>query len=176
MELIDPPMCCKLKFIRMYNTDNSCRRTILYVCMLVCKSRWLDFELITRFIVSKWVEDVLFLYWELSLPQPQGSYHVYVGWTNHGESHSQARILSWQTSSLQPSITKTPILKRKVDQQKTESHFTRWVITYERWGTKTDATSNPSLILSNQHKLQLVFSNCSSFTRTNQGQTKGTLL
>ena len=61
MELINSPMCCKLKFIRMYNTDKSCRRTLLYVRMLVCKSAWLDFELITQFIVSKQVEDALFL-------------------------------------------------------------------------------------------------------------------
>ncbi len=83
MELINSPMCCKLKFIRMYNTIRSCRRTLLYACMLVCKSAWLDFELITQFIVSKWAEDVLFLQWESSLPQPQVEIIMYLlaGWT-----------------------------------------------------------------------------------------------
>ena len=45
--------------------------------------------------------------------------------------HTPEGVLSWQISSLQPSITKTPILKRKDDQQKTESHLTRRVNSYE---------------------------------------------
>ncbi len=54
-------------------------------------------------------------------------------------------FLSMQTSSLQLLITKTPILKRKDDQQKTESHLTRRVNAHKGRGTTTGPTQIPVL-------------------------------
>ncbi len=140
MELINSPICCKLKFIRMYYTR-------------------------TRFSSIK---NCLF-------HSLCGNYHAIVGWTNNGRLHSQAWILSWQTLSLQPSITKNQFWKGKLTSKKKN------LISPEESTQTKDEAPQPvwlvvsNLILSNQHKSQLVFSDCLSSTRYNWGQTNGTL-
>ena len=131
IELINSPMCCKLKFIRMYNTNKSCRRTLLYVCMLVCKSAWLDFELITQFIVSrlshshKWKLSCIHWMdkqWRTALPSG-----------NHILANILFAAFYYQNTNIE----------KESWPAKNESRFTRRVNAYKRWDTTTSATSDP---------------------------------
>ena len=101
------------------------------------------------------VPNMLFLCWECLFHSLRGNYHAIVGWTNNGRLHSHKGIHPGKHCLHSLQLPKHQFWKGKLT-----SKNPNLISPEESTSTKDEApsaTSNPSLIWSNQHKSQLVF-------------------